>query len=769
MDTTRWDDLETIFEQALALPPDERTAFLDDVCTGNPELRKELDSLLTYEEAASGFFESLAEAVPTPLREQAAPAPVDPYNLIGQTVSHYRVQAKLGGGGMGVVYSAEDIQLGRTVALKFLPPHLHADQQAKQRFIAEAKAASALDHSNICTIYEVDETRQGQLFIAMACYNGQTLKQKIKNGPLPVETALDYAIQITKGLSKAHARGIVHRDVKPANIMVTTDGVVKILDFGLAKISNLQLTKTGTAVGTVAYMSPEQGQGKPVDHRTDFWSLGVVFYEMLAGQQPFSADFEQALLFSIIHTEPRPLSSIRSGLPLRVEHLIEKALAKEPAHRYQHADDLLVDLKAIHNQIVEGPTVAQTVYRPAPSPVVEAPPAPAPAEPQAGPATILVVDDEPELELLMQHKFRRQIRDNTWTFVFARNGAEALEQVQAHPEIELVLTDLNMPEMDGLTLLTKLGEMDHVLKAVVISAYDDMDNIRTAMNRGAFDFVTKPVDFADLETTILKTQHEVAALRQAAEAQRRLLSLENEWQVARRLQETILPLTFPRLDTAEVYAFTAPAREVSGDFYDFFVIEPGRLGFVVGTVSGKGLSAALFTVMCHTLLRAIALQGAAPGACLQHTKDLLFLENLPELTLTVFYGVLDLNTGVVDYCNAGQETPYLLQADGAVARLDSTAGAALNLTEDTDYPTRQTTLPPGAGLFLFTNGLLQTQNPQGTPFSTSRLATLLGQSGDASPAEIIRNMIRAVTQFAGETTQPEDVTLLALRYKGAGE
>jgi serine/threonine protein kinase len=202
-------------------------------------------------------------------------------SLIGQTVSHYTILEHLGEGGMGVIYKAEDLKLTRPVALKFLPPALTNDPEAKQRFVQEAKAASALDHPNICTVYEINETDDGQMFMAMACYDGETLKKKIERGPLPVERAADIARQASQGLARAHEAGIVHRDIKPANIIVTTRGEVKILDFGLAKLSGMSMmTRTGTTMGTVAYMSPEQARGEKVDQRTDLWALGVVFYQM---------------------------------------------------------------------------------------------------------------------------------------------------------------------------------------------------------------------------------------------------------------------------------------------------------------------------------------------------------------------------------------------------------------------------------------------------------------------------------------------------------
>ncbi len=352
MDATRWDELETIFGQALALPPGERAVFLDTACKGDDSLRAELDSLLDHYEQAPDYFEDLADAVPMPgLSFTNKPAPArndrDPYKLKGATVAHYRILEKLGAGGMGVVYKAQDTKLDRIAALKFLPPHLHADDQTRQRFIAEAKAASALDHPNICTIYEIGETDDGQLFIAMACYDGQTLKKKINSGTLSTGEALDIATQMARGLSKAHGKDIVHRDIKPANVIVTNDGVVKILDFGLAKMADVQLTQTGTTMGTIAYMSPEQTRGEKVDARTDVWSLGVVLYEMLTGARPFKGDYDQAIVYSILHEAPVPLTEVDPSLPEELEHIVELCLEKDRSLRYPSTADLLADLEVM--------------------------------------------------------------------------------------------------------------------------------------------------------------------------------------------------------------------------------------------------------------------------------------------------------------------------------------------------------------------------------------------------------------------------------------
>jgi serine/threonine protein kinase len=266
--------------------------------------------------------------------------------MIGKTISHYQIIEKLGGGGMGVVYKARDLKLDRFVALKFLPPYFGADENEKKRFINEAKAASSLQHNNICAIHEIDETEDEQMFICMDYYEGETLKKKIGRGPLSIEAVIDIAIQIAQGLARAHEEGIIHRDIKPANIIITNRNEVKILDFGLAKLAGeARLTQKDTTKGTVAYMSPEQARGEEVDHRTDIWSLNVVLYEMIAGHLPFRGDYEQAIIYSILNEEPEPTTDLRNG-SLELERFVNKALAKNPDERYQNMEEMLIDLES---------------------------------------------------------------------------------------------------------------------------------------------------------------------------------------------------------------------------------------------------------------------------------------------------------------------------------------------------------------------------------------------------------------------------------------
>lgn len=343
--------LEAVWEEARVLPAQQRESLLESV-SDDPALRSELESLLSRADRAETFFgrfgavmQEVVEAAAQEDVSQVTEAQFGADPLPGQTVGHYQIEARLGEGGMGVVYRARDTRLQRTVALKFLPARVNADSQAQERFLIEARAAAALDHINICNIHEVGGHEQTRSFIAMAFYPGETLEQVLTRGPLPLVRALDYAKQIARGLSAAHKHGIVHRDVKPGNVMITAEHVVKLLDFGIARLPDGSVSRPGITPGTIAYMSPEQVRSRPVDQRTDLWSLGVLLYEMCTGVRPFSGDDQGATLHAILNGAAARASSLRPEVPEHIDAVIDRLLRKDARERYASADELLADLE----------------------------------------------------------------------------------------------------------------------------------------------------------------------------------------------------------------------------------------------------------------------------------------------------------------------------------------------------------------------------------------------------------------------------------------
>ena len=350
MTPDHWRQVEAILDQALELPPDEVDDFLARACEGNAELRAELEELLAADRQAGEFLEVPAAEMAETLLEVGAregKPPGTDHPLAGRQLGPYRVLRRIGGGGMGEVYLARDTRLERSVALKLLPAEWSRDAAAKERFDHEARAASVLDHPNICTIHDVGETPEGRLYLVMAYYDGETVERRLRHGPLEIAAAVELTIQAARGLQRAHEAGIVHRDIKPANLMVTGHGEVKILDFGIAKMAGgIGLTRTGTSLGTPSYMSPEQARGDPVDARSDLWSLGAVLYEMVAGRRPFPGEHAQAVIHAIVRRDPDRLDRVRPETPQAVVEAAARALAKNPAERYQNAGELLAALGA---------------------------------------------------------------------------------------------------------------------------------------------------------------------------------------------------------------------------------------------------------------------------------------------------------------------------------------------------------------------------------------------------------------------------------------
>lgn len=390
------------------------------------------------------------------------------------------------------------------------------------------------------------------------------------------------------------------------------------------------------------------------------------------------------------------------------------------------------------------------------------------------PVKILSVDDEIDLELLLTQFFRRKIRKGEYEFVFAHNGVEALQKMLEHPDIEIVLSDINMPEMDGLSLLARINEMRNpALKVIMVSAYGDMGNIRQAMNCGAFDFATKPIDLEDLDRTIEKAVKQLEFVHEAQQNSRELTDLHSDLTVAREIQHAILPQRFtventrirPELSSRlDLFADMVAAKDVGGDFYDFFVIDDHRVGFTMADVSGKGVPAALFMAVSRTLIKAIGTRGVKSDECLSTANDLLCQESVNSMFVTVFYGIIDLESGVMDYTNAGHNPPYIVHKDGAVELVPSVGNLVLGAFEGIPYRSGRITFVPGDLLYTFTDGVTEAENPTKALYGETRLVECLSRQGGVPAREVIDAVSRDVHAFVADAQQSDDITQMAIRF-----
>ena len=386
------------------------------------------------------------------------------------------------------------------------------------------------------------------------------------------------------------------------------------------------------------------------------------------------------------------------------------------------------------------------------------------------PVKILSVDDEMDLELLLTQYFRRQIRKGEYEFKFAHNGLEALTMLLKEKDFDIILSDINMPEMDGLTLLTKINEMQNpALKCIMVSAYGDMGNIRQAMNNGAFDFATKPIDLDDLSVTIEKAIEHIRYIKTMQQEHTQLESIKGDLAVAREIQLAILPRIFPpfpeNTSQLDIAASMNAAKDVGGDFYDFFRIDEDHIGFVIADVSGKGVPAAIFMAVSRTLIRATGIRSAGAAECMTYSNSLLAKEAVNSMFVTVFYGIYNIQTGEVTYANAGHNPPYLMKANGTIEQLPLSKDIVAGAIDEYQYTDEKLQLGHGDTLLLYTDGVTEATNADYGEYGEGRLEALLKQHTKDDCQQIIDKVKEDVKAFAGDVEQSDDITLLALRRK----
>ena len=373
------------------------------------------------------------------------------------------------------------------------------------------------------------------------------------------------------------------------------------------------------------------------------------------------------------------------------------------------------------------------------------------------------------MESLMRQYFRRKIRNGEYEFYFAHTGLEALSILYNNPDIEIILSDINMPEMDGLTLLAKVNEMRNpALRVIMVSAYGDMKNIREAMNNGAFDFATKPIDMDDLSQTIEKAIVQINYVHESQKAHAQLESLKNDLSTARDIQQYILPRVFPPFpevsNLVDIFASMEAAKDIGGDFYDFFRVDDEHIALVIADVCGKGIPAALFMAVSRTIIRSKGMQGCSPSECLSESNALLAAYSVEDMFVTVFYAIFDTKTGLVRYCNAGHNPPHILRSDGSIEELPMSKNTILGVFDGLEYAEDSLQLNPGDTLVMFTDGVTEATDADYQEFGAERLDAILRQQGNGTSSQQMVEAIKTgIKDFVGDAEQSDDITMLVVR------
>ena len=383
---------------------------------------------------------------------------------------------------------------------------------------------------------------------------------------------------------------------------------------------------------------------------------------------------------------------------------------------------------------------------------------------------ILSVDDESAIELMMKHHFRRKIRSGEYEFFFAHNGVEALAVLSNTPDIEIILCDINMPEMDGLTLLAKVNEMRNpAMRVIMVSAYGDMKNIREAMNNGAFDFATKPIDMDDLSVTIEKAIEQIRYVHESQREHTQLESLKEDLVSAKEIQQSILPRVFPPFpedsDKLDIYASMEPAKDVGGDFYDFFRIDEDHIVLMIADVCGKGIPAALFMAVSRTIIHSKGMQGVGAAECLTESNRLLVNSSVNYMFVTVFYAIFNTKTGLVTYCCGGHNPPHIVRVDGTIEQLPVDGNFMMGAFADEEYTDKTLQLEHGDTLVMFTDGVTEAEDSTCELFGTGRLDNILSGLADKSSQEIVETIKAGISDFVGDAEQSDDITMLVLKRK----